>query len=77
MIFVEEKARKVSKGNKIFQFFWRVFNVMIYKKLKSLLLVTKCSWIVYYRHSGKWQSKFAYVICYNMIRYSAIIFCDT
>ena len=47
MIFVEEKARKVSKGKKDFQFFWREFNVMMDKKLKLLLLVIKCSWIVY------------------------------
>ena len=46
------------------------------KKLKSLLLVIKCSRIVYV-HSRNWQSKFAYVICYSKIRHSAIIFCDT
>ena len=51
MIFVEAKARKVSKGKKEFSVFWREFNVMMDKKLKSLLLVTKCiisyKWIVY------------------------------
>ena len=47
MIFVEEKTRKVSKGKKDFSVFWREFNVMMDKKLKSLLLVIKCSRIVY------------------------------
>ena len=47
MIFVEEKARKVSKGKKDFSVFWREFNVTMDKKLKSLLLVLKCSWIVH------------------------------
>ena len=47
MIFVEEKTHKVSKGKKDFSVFWREFNVMMDKKLKSLLLVIKCSRIVY------------------------------
>ena len=46
MIFVEEKARKVSKGKKDFSVFSREFNVMMGKTLKSLLLVIKCSWIL-------------------------------
>ena len=44
MIFVEEKAREVSKGKKLLMF---LFNVMMDKELKSLPLVIKCSWIVY------------------------------
>ena len=48
---------------------------MMDKKLKSLLLVIKCSWIVYC--AQRKVTKFAYVICYGMIRYSASIFCDT
>ena len=48
MIFVKEKARKVSKGKKDFSvFFVSLMYVMMDKKLKSLLLVIKCSWIVH------------------------------
>ena len=38
---------KYQRVRKIFQFFLCEFNVMMDKKLKSLLLVIKCSWIVY------------------------------